>query len=98
MGILLLARMVKTGSLNMNAYAKAINGDYDDNTLRGTSNDDGLKGKGGDAVFYGYSGAYYFGCGKGKYAIKDFNPPDGYKKSSYCEKVSYGGKNHDGDH
>ncbi len=94
-GVILMNGMIMTGSLNMNAYAETINGDNDDNTLRGTSNDDRLKGKNGSDVFYGYSGADYFDCGKGKDTIKDFNPSEGDKKSSGCEKVHYKGKNHD---
>jgi hypothetical protein len=96
-GIILLTGLVMTGSLNMNAYAKTINGNNDDNTLKGTPNDDRLKGKNGDDVFHGYSGADYFDCGKGKDTIKDFNPSEGGKKSSGCEKVDYEGKNHDDD-
>ena len=96
-GIILMTGMVMTGSLNMNAYAKTINGNNDDNTLRGTVDDDRLKGKNGDDVFHGYSGADYFECGKGKDTIKDFNPSEGDKKSSGCEKVNYKGNNHDDD-
>ncbi len=96
-GIILLTGMVMTDSLNMNAYAKTINGNNYDNTLKGTSNDDRLKGKNGDDVFHGYYGSDYFDCGKGKDTIKDFNPYEGDKKSSGCEKVNYKGKNHDDD-
>ena len=39
--------MVKAGSLNMNTYAKTTNGNSDDNTLRVTLDDDGLKVKTG---------------------------------------------------
>ena len=45
----------------------------------------------------GNLGADYFDCGKGKDTIKDFNPSDGDKKSSGCEKADYEGKNHDDD-
>ena len=69
--------MVMTDSLNMNAYATTINGDNDDNTFRGTLDDDGSKGKNADDVFNGYSDADYFDCGKGKDTIKDFNPSEG---------------------
>ena len=89
---------VITGSLNMNAYAKTINGDKGDNTLKGTSGDDRLNGKDGDDVFYGYSGSDYFNCGKGKDTIRDFNPSEGDGKSSGCEKVDYAGKSNNGDH
>ena len=97
-GIILLVGVIMAGSMNMNAYAKKVNGDNDDNTLKGTSNDDRLKGKNGDDVFRGYSGADYFDCGKGKDAIKDFNPSEGDQKSSDCEKVNYKGKSRDDDY
>ncbi len=97
-GIILFAGVIMAGSMNMNAYAKKVNGDNDDNTLKGTSNDDRLKGKNGDDVFRGYSGADYFDCGKGKDAIKDFNPSEGDQKSSDCEKVNYKGKSRDDDY
>lgn len=85
------------GSLNMNAYTKTTNGNNDDNTLRETLDDDWLKGKNGDGVFHGYSGADYFDWEKCKDTIKVFNPSEGDKKSSGHEKVNYKGKSHHDD-
>jgi hypothetical protein len=85
----LITGLLIAGSLNMNAYSLNVKGDNNDNNLMGTSDSDRLDGKNGDDVLFGDLGSDSFKCGKGEDTIKDFDPAEGDRKSSDCEKIGF---------